>query len=135
MTKNRTFFVAATTLVLVIIAFIILMTDTPAAYGAEPKPPVQLQHKEDFDGGDEEQWKASIPEQGREPDKVHPPRGSFGFVGCGQYSIWVFLADGKSYRYDSKHGHMRSASEMKTLLDWLNTGPKDVVELDCATSL
>lgn len=77
----------------------------------------------------EEKWSSATVQPG-EPsaaDEVAPPRGSFGFKGCGQYAIWVFLADGKSYRFDSEHSP-KTPADMSKLLDWLYSGPNDIYE-------
>lgn len=82
-----------------------------------------------------ETWGASSPGQDHEPDHLQPPRGSFGVVSCdGQYAIWVFLADGKSYRYDSKSQKLKTKEELGALMAWLNTGPTDVVPFECRKS-
>lgn len=76
----------------------------------------------------------SQPATAEEPNKgqqIEPPAMSFGFQGCRQYGIWVFLKNGKSYRYDSEHHQIKSAEEMKTLLAWLDKGPTDIVNITC----
>lgn len=118
-----------------VLAIIFMGTAQSADLGVAAKPPVTLQHREDYDGGDEAEWNAAHPDTGKEPAHIHAPRGSFGFVGCGQYGIWVFLADGKSYRYDSKGKKLKTPEEMQKLLAWLDTGPTDIVKLECSAVL
>lgn len=81
----------------------------------------------------EPEWEAATPEN-KDPKHIQPPRGSFGFQGCGQYAIWIFLADGKSYRIDSDH-QPKTKDDMQKLLDWLNSGPSDIVEIKCGASV
>lgn len=111
--------------------FTLLTMGTAQASG----PAVTEQHHEDFQGGDEKDWDAAAPSEGKpEPKTIHPPRGTFGFFGCTHYAFWVFLADGKSYRYDDTH-NPKTAKEMETLLKWIRTGPNDILELSCPTEL
>lgn len=77
----------------------------------------------------------ATPSEPSSGDKVQPPVQSFGFQGCRQYGIWVFLYNGKSYRYDSEHNQIKTAEEMKKLLAWLNTGPSDIVTIQCLTGV
>lgn len=80
----------------------------------------------------------SPPATAEDPAKgqqIEPPAMSFGFQGCRQYGIWVFLKNGKSYRYDSEHHQIKSAEEMKTLLAWLNKGPSDIITIQCIAGM
>lgn len=80
----------------------------------------------------------SPPATAEDPAKgqqIEPPAMSFGFQGCRQYGIWVFLKNGKSYRYDSEHHQIKSAEEMKTLLPWLNKGPSDIITIQCIAGM
>lgn len=78
-------------------------------------------------------WSGDRPQSATEvdPKQVEPPAMSFGFQGCRQYAIWVFLKNGTSYRYDSEHRQIKSSAEMHALLDWLNKGPTDIVTITC----
>lgn len=78
-------------------------------------------------------WSGDRPQSATEvdPKQVEPPAMSFGFQGCRQYAIWVFLKNGTSYRYDSEHHQIKSSAEMHALLDWLNKGPTDIVTITC----
>lgn len=111
-----------------IIGLVLCFSSMPAhgeGYGAAPP------------SESEPDWSAASPEV-TAPDpreQVAPPRGSFGVLSCRQYAIWVFLANGKSYRYDSQHKQIKSADEMKKLLDWLNTGPTDLVKIECGATV
>ena len=65
------------------------------------------------------------PGEPSDEDKLEPPAGSFGFKGCGKFAVWVFLKNGKSYRYDSDTTPL-SPKDLDKLFDWLDRGPTDV---------
>lgn len=85
----------------------------------------------------DQEWSAANVQAGEpsKADQLEPPAGSFGFHGCGQWAVWVFLKNGKSYRYDSE-ATPKTEVDIKALFDWLNTGPTDIyVPTKCGVSI